>query len=224
MQEMILHTIRLARWRCNSTKGGPNPIQWAGDFSWSADGTAWKRVADNLSLKFEFSRFTDWTDEAAEFVSTKVFGDLDEPLGHQLLREAAVNRKDNLRSSLVLAVVAAEVGFKQFASEAFPDTDWILEKLPSPPLITMLQVFPWSKLGVLINDKVPSIPSPIESVLKKAVNLRNQIVHLGVVKLEVKTVDSVLTAVRDLLYFLDALRGQNWAASHISPGALKSFS
>lgn len=224
MYEMILHTIRLARWRCNSTNGIPNPIQWGGEFDWSVDGVAWKRVADNLHLKMVFSRpFIPWTNETAEFVAAKVLGDLDEPLGHQLLREAAANRKDNLRSSLVLAVVAAEVGFKQFASNTFPDTDWILEKLPSPPLNTMLQVFPWPKLGVLINGKVPSIPDSIQGVLKKAVTLRNQIVHLGVANLEVETVDSVITAVRDLLYFLDALRGQSWAGNYMSPDALKSL-
>jgi len=173
----------------------------------------------------EFSILPHWTNETAEFVSREVLGELDEPLGHELLREAAVNRKDNPRSSLVLAVVAAEVGFKQFASNAFPDADWILEKLPSPPLETMLQVFPWSKLGVQINGKVPGIPDSIRRELKKAVFLRNHIVHAGVrERLKVETVESVLRAVRDLLYFLDALRGQSWAASHISPEVLKSFS
>jgi hypothetical protein len=88
----------------------------------------------------------------------------------------------------------------------------------------MLQVFPWSKLGVRVNGKVPSIPGPIESELKKAVNLRNQIVHSGVVKLKGETVDSALTSVRDLLYFLDAIAGQNWAVNHMSPDALKSLS
>lgn len=66
---------------------------------------------------------------------------------------AAANRKENPRSSLVLAVVAAEVGFKQFASKVFPDAGWVLEKLSSPPLDTMLQAFPWSKLGVQINEQ-----------------------------------------------------------------------
>lgn len=47
--------------------------------------------------------------------------------------------------------------------------------------------------------------------------------HTGVREgLKVETVDSVLTAVRDLLYFLDALRGQNWAANYVSPEALQS--
>jgi hypothetical protein len=224
LKEMILHILRLARWRSNSRKGGPNPIRSA-EFSWSVDGTAWKSVADNLFLKIRWDIVPSWTDETAEFVRTEVLGELDEPLGHELLREAAANREKSLRSSLVLAVVAAEVGFKQFASKALPDSEWILEKLPSPPLEIMMRAFPWSKLGVQINGKVAGIPDSIQRELKKAVTLRNQIVHTGVsVNLKEESVDSVFTAVRDLLYVLDALRGQIWAANYMSPEAIKSFS
>jgi hypothetical protein len=224
LSTLILHTLRLVRWRANSP-GGPNPIQFGAEFSWSLDGRIWKPVADNIFFKVELSISPRWTNETEEFVRKEVLRELDELLGHELLREAAVNRKDNLRSSLILAVVAAEVGFKQFASKALPDADWILDKLPSPPLETMLKAFPWPRLGVQINGKVPSIPDSIQSELKKAILLRNQIVHTGgPVTLKVETVDSVLTSVRDLLYFLDALQGQTWAATHISRAALKSFS
>jgi hypothetical protein len=102
LHEIILHTLRLARWRANCP-GGPNPIRWAAEFSWSLDGTGWKPVADNLRAQMELSLLPGWTNEKAEFVRTEVLGNLDEPLGHELLREAAANRKDNLRSSLVLA-------------------------------------------------------------------------------------------------------------------------
>jgi len=223
LREITLRALRLARWRTNAP-GGPNPVSSALGLRWSLDGTEWKPVADNLRIKVEFSLLPPWTNETAEFVRTEALGELDEPLGHQLLREAAVNRKNNnLRSSLVLAVVAAEVGFKQFASRVFPDTDWILENLPSPPLVKMLKVFPWPRLGLAINGRVPSVPDSIESELAKAVNLRNQIVHAGAGKLKAETVDSALTSVSDLLYFLDALQGQSWAANYLSPDALKSL-
>jgi hypothetical protein len=224
LRDIILHAIRLASWRANSTTTGPNPIQRAVEFSWSLDGTGWKPIDDYLRLRVRLVPSAYWTDEVAEFVRREVLGELDEPLGHELLREAAVNRKKNLRSSLVLAVAAAEVGFKQFASQALPDTDWILEDLQSPPLVTMLKHFPWSKLRVQINGKVPSIPRPMRQEVEEAVRLRNRIVHKGVAKLEPEAVDSVLTLVRDLLYFFDALRGQTWAVNHVSSNARKWFS
>src|ERR1700693_5837240 len=217
--EIILHTLRLARWRAN-LRGSPDQVQFAHEFSWSLDGKEWKPIADNLRIQMLFGHSPRWTNEAAEFVRTEVLGELDEPLRHEMLREAAANPSNNPRSSLILAVAAAEVGFKQFSSKVFPDTGWILEELQSPPLVKMLECFPWHKLGVTIYGKVPSIPVPIVNELKKAVTLRNQIVHAGgpkgTGKLKGETVDSVVTAVRDLLYFLDALRGEKWAANHVS--------
>src|ERR1039458_2043219 len=123
--------------------------------------------------------------------------DVDEPLGHQLLREASVNRKVNPRSSLVLAVAAAEVGFKRFAAKTLPDSGWILQ-LPAPPLLDMITAFPWERLGATINGKKPAIPELLKAELKKAVTLRNKIVHTGTPVLSSKTLDSVLTAVRDV--------------------------
>ena len=148
MQAFVLRVLRLARWRANCPKSGPSPIQYAIGFKWSLDGKEWKRYADSgvKSIKIVFGTcFWPWSDEKAEFVRTEILGELDEPLAHEVLREAASNRKDNPRSSLVLAVAAAEIGFKQFASTSFPDSAWILEKLQSPSLETMLKVFPWSK-------------------------------------------------------------------------------
>jgi hypothetical protein len=224
MHNLILHTLRLARWRSSSPEAGPNPIQWSVDFCWSLDGVEWKEVADNRKLKLEFSRVVKWAGETEEFVKAEVLGELDEPIGHELLREALVNRKVNPRSSLIMAVVAAEVGFKQFASKALPDTDWILEKLPSPPLVGMLKAFPWPKLGVLIGNKVPAIPASLADELDKTVTLRNQVVHLGrPVRLKDETVQSSLTAVRDLLYFLDGLQGQRWAFEQMSYDTRKSL-
>src|ERR1700680_93595 len=87
MQEMIVHTLRLARWRANSP-GRPNQIWFAQEFSWSLDGTEWKPIADNLPLEILFHHVPRWTNETAEFVRTEVLEELDEPLGHELLREA----------------------------------------------------------------------------------------------------------------------------------------
>jgi hypothetical protein len=224
LKAFVLRTLRLARWRANCPKSAIHPIQGTTGSSWSLDGKAWKDFG-TYSLKIQFlGGFWPWTDEFAEFVKTEILGDLDEPLAHELLREAVLNRKDTPRSSLVLAVAAAEVGFKQFASKTFPDATWVLEKLQSPPLDTMFKVFPWPKLTVRINGKVPSIPGSIKSGLKKAVELRNQVVHAGVAKLEAENVDYALTSARDLLYFLDALQGQKWAFKHMSADALKSLS
>jgi hypothetical protein len=170
----------------------------------------------------EMSIRQGWTNEAAEFVQTKALTDTDEPLGHELLREAVLNRKANPRSSLVLSVAAAEVGFKQFAARMFPDTAWILE-LPTPPLTEMLAKFPWAALKARISGNPAFVPDLIAKQLKKAVMLRNKVVHTGTAELKAETLDSIITIMHDFLYFLDALGGETWAVRHISAELNESF-
>ena len=223
---VLLRTIRLIQWRSNCPTSGHNPIHWGPEFRWSFDGEDWQDYFNlrPAGLRCDITVFGLWKDEDTDFVRKEILGDLDEPLAHELLREAVANRKGNPRSSLVLAVAAAEVGFKQFASETFPDSGWILEKLQSPSLETMMKVFPWSKLGLAINGKPLSVPNSTKTGLKKAIELRNKVAHVGIAKLEIESIESAITSSRDLLYFLDAVRGQGWALNHLSPDALKSFS
>jgi hypothetical protein len=224
MQSFILRTLRLVRWRTKAP-GRPYPLRATRGFTWSFDGLQWKSVTDYMTLKLrQLDSPPEWTNDAEEFVKMEILGELDEPLGHELLREAWTNRETNLRSAIVLAVAAAEVGFKQFASKLFPDTAWILENLQSPPLTRMLDRFPWNKLKLQINGKDLTVPDSIKDELTKAIKLRNDVVHGGAVKLSVDTVESVLTSVRDLLYFLDALTDvKRWAFDHMSPEARKHY-
>lgn len=225
MHDCIQRTLRLARWRTN-IRSGPNPIRSGTPnyFAWSVDGSDWKMVANSVFPKIRFLYSTHkWSKEDAEFLQTEIIKGSDEPLGHELLREADVNR-ENPRSSLILGVAAAEVGFKQFVSRALPDTAWLLE-LPSPPLVEMLHRFPWEQIKLRINGKVPAVPDVIIDELKKAITLRNKIVHSGIATLNPETLDSVLDTVSDFLYFLDMLHGngRTWPFGFIRPNAIGIF-
>jgi hypothetical protein len=87
----------------------------------------------------------------------------------------------------------------------------------------MFKAYPWDNLQTRINGKIPAIPGPIKRTLSDAVALRNKIVHVGAVKLDAGTLDSVVSSVRELLYFLDALCGQAWALGHVTEATLKQF-
>ena len=223
-QSFILRALRLLRWRTKSP-GRPYPIRAIVGFTWSLDGVEWKYVTDYMSIGFkQLENPPLLTDEAVQFVRTEISGELDEPLGHELLREAWTNRETNLRSAIVLAVAAAEVGFKQFASRAFPDSAWILENLQSPPLSKMFDLFPWEKMKLQINGQPVTVPGSIKDELKKAVTLRNEIVHGRSGALTSDITELVLFSVRDLLYFLDALTNMKaWAFDFMSTEARKHF-
>jgi hypothetical protein len=225
MYDFIQRTLRLARWRTN-IRGGPNPIRMGTTnyFVWSVDGSHWEMVSDSVSLKIKFLHGTNkWSKEDADFLQAEIVKGSSEPLGHELLREADVSR-DNPRSSLTLGVAAAEVGFKQFVSQILPETAWLLE-LPSPPLIEMLNKFPWDQIKLRINGKIPAVPELIIEEFKKAVNLRNKIVHSGAANLSSETLDSILETVSDFLYFLDMLHGSGhtWPLSFIRPDTVSHF-
>lgn len=218
MHNCMDRVLRLVRWRTNA-RGGPDPLRMCGKdyFTWSANGSDWKMVSDAVFAKLVIGQIDRFCSQAdIEFVQQAVKGDINEPLAHELLREANVNQTLNRRSSLVLAVAAAEVGFKQFASQTLPDSGWLLE-LPSPPLVEMVRRFPWGRIKLRIDGKIPSVPEEITAELKKAVTLRNQIVHSGAANLEADTLESIVDTVRDFLYFLDMLTGsgQPWASNLI---------
>ena len=56
------------------------------------------------------------------------------PLWHELYLEARQLEHTNPRSSLVIAVAAIEAGFKEYVAEIIPNSAWLLQELPTPPL------------------------------------------------------------------------------------------
>ena len=84
---------------------------------------------------------------------------LSEPLTHSLFREAYAQRVTNRRSSLVLAVAAAEVAVKRCATILAPRAAWLLEELPSPPIAQMITDFLPSLLADSPAARFPNRPS-----------------------------------------------------------------
>src|SRR2546422_3448400 len=63
------------------------------------------------------------------------------PLGHELLREAFRNQRDNTRSAVVMAVAAAETAMKELVVTLAPETRWLMENIPSPPLDKIIREY-----------------------------------------------------------------------------------
>lgn len=146
-----------------------------------------------------------------------------DPLEYELFREADNNLKDNPRSSLIMAIAAAETGFKRLASELHPQNEWLLETGPSPHLITMLKNYlPLLPVVLDINGDI-LIPRHIRRVLDSANDKRNKLAHTGSFQVDEEELREILIAVRDLLYLLDYYRGYEWALSNLSIKTSKSL-
>jgi hypothetical protein len=140
-------------------------------------------------------------------------GGLEMPVGHELLAEAEEHAFSSVRSSLVLSLAALEVGFKGLVSKVVPDAAWLVGEMPSPPLEKMLR------------DYLPLLPKVLEvnggrgnvltttvmDEVRKAVRLRNALVHTGSAKIEGRWLDSWLRLCGDLVYLFDFYQGHPWA-------------
>jgi hypothetical protein len=142
-----------------------------------------------------------------------------QPLYHDLFREAWQNRVDNPRSSLVMAMAAAETALKTTAVDLYDNlgTEWIFENLPSPPLDRMLrdyvQLLPARRK---IDNKLRRLPKAAITLIKEGVELRNKLVHGRGKDIEPERLETILRTVRDVLYLLDYYRGHDWALERCS--------
>jgi hypothetical protein len=131
-----------------------------------------------------------------------------EPIGHELFEEAWNQRSDLPRSSLLIGMTAAEVGFKTFIGDLVPDAEWLAFNAPTPPLVQMLeQYLPGLAVRQRITDTTPLlVPKKILDTIRKGVLLRNRIAHAGE-DVKQDSLKEILGAVRDLLYLLDFYAG-----------------
>jgi hypothetical protein len=144
-----------------------------------------------------------------------------EPLAHQLWREAWNLRHGNPRASLVTGVAAAEVGMKHLVAVLVPHARWLVEELPSPPLVSMVKNY-LPDLPICV-DVRPDRRSPahLRRLLDEAVVARNRVIHRG--ETPAIFLRATLAGVREFLYLLDFYGGQPWARAQLSAETLASL-
>jgi hypothetical protein len=143
--------------------------------------------------------------------------DLIEPLGHVLLREAAALATESPRSSMLIMATALETAVKIHITQIVPNTGWLMEKMPSPPIHKVLrdyipeihqangnEIEYWGKIKPFINK------------VEQLFNVRNIVAHTGKIpnkigKVKVASIREYLELVSDMLYLLDVLDGHDWA-------------
>lgn len=106
---------------------------------------------------------------------------------------------------------------KEFISSIAPDTSWLLENIPSPPLDKILKRYlPPLPSRADACERVPDLPKDWRRTLKGAVESRHKIVHGRLVDLDQDQLERTLDVVLELLYFLDQHAGYAWASERRS--------
>ena len=207
----------LVRWRYHQ-EGPPSPVSTRG-LSCSADsGNTWQKLPANYGITNVTPPHSVLSSESvnpSEMLALLSRG-LQEPLAHELLREAKELKHESLRSSLLISVSAAEVGIKELLSNKVPDADWLINSIQSPPIINILTEY----LPVLF-ENIEAYYQPDRKVglvksLNDAVTIRNQLVHRGAIPPTLGKLDEILAAVENLLWTFDCLAGFDWAEYYVT--------
>lgn len=221
LSKAIEDTISTIRW-VHKLTDCQSYIRYSKGIKWSNDGeNDWEQFPDQIhfEISVEGVYFINFESHEVETVQKLLAKNKFEPLGHELLIEAWSLKKENPRSALVMGIAAAETSFKNFVANMIPEASWLISEIQSPPLIKMLSDFLPKITTNLQMDKIafkPFVPKGILNEIQKGVTIRNELVHGKVISIQPKKVNSILIAVRDLLYLLDLYSGHLWAERNIS--------
>lgn len=214
-------SIKILRWRY-AQKGPPSPIALRGNY-FSFDLTNWFLLPGRYHIEFMARSYsvlrTEQIDEneLVDLIKTEI----DEPLAHELYREAQELKIGNPRSCLFLTISSLEIGVKECISKLIPHCEWLVKNLPTPPILKILkEYFPLLPCANNFSGKVLSPPNAILDTIEKGISIRNELAHKGTGTPRHETLEEILDAVSDVLWLCDYYCGFGWAKNYIKKDTL----
>jgi hypothetical protein len=184
----------------------------------SLDGSAWRGISTLRGFRIQFLHPARKIGPPALDETGRLHNEGEEPpLGLQLLVEAWNQRTTHPRSALVIGVTAAEIALKQLVGELAPDAQWLIDNVPSPPILKIAKDYiPTLRVKARLTGKTLRPPKPLLKKLNEAVELRNKVVHAGKAPPEPDELKEILVSMEDLVWICDLYKGHTWAWDHIS--------
>ncbi len=195
---------------------------------WSFNNKIWlslkKPIATDLIIKWGLP-MSKISQKQINLLQDLLQRKINEPIGHEMFSEAWEIRNSNPRSSLIIGIAAIEAGFAACVTTLVPNAGWLINKIPSPPLVDMLKNYlPLLPCKNQVIDKAVPPPSSIRKILDKAIENRNQIAHGRVNTLKKDfDLEEFLRSARDILYLLDYYCGHAWASDKLRPDVAKNI-
>lgn len=178
-------------------------------FEWSFDKQIWSSMPHNFSFSIE--QHTGLQLKSLALITKLWTEQRFEPLAHELLREAFDVLHTNPRSALLIGATALETGLKHYINFLLPNSNILLEKMPSPsPAVMLRDVIP--ELQVQLGKDTLSTQQQDFELLRKWTLLRNETAHGIQRKIDSIELKEFLQFIERLLYRLDERRGESWAA------------
>jgi len=158
-----------------------------------------------------------WDAEDSALAKTLWDEEHNEPLAHQLLREAKDSINKSMRSALLMTATSLEVGVKQHISHIAPQASWLAANMPTPPVHKLLRdAIP--AMHALSGNPIEFWQSvkPLILVCGKLFEDRNSLAHAGKFDITFDKINSYIDTASDILYILDTLIGHEWARGMVS--------
>ena len=209
--------VSILRWR-HAQEGPPSPIGSRGLFCSDDNGDSWHLIPGTYSI-------LDVTPphsvlEPQKIGTNEILGFLklnfQEPVGHELLREAKELQHSSPRSAVLIAVAAVEVAVKSVIVGKVSDAAWLIDTIQSPPVVDILiDYFP----RLFSEEKQFWEPTKERGIIKTiydAVGIRNQIANKGDPPPKREKIAEIIAAAQELLWVCDYYSGHKWAELHIN--------
>jgi len=214
LHDVIKRTVGIFMWRCG-IPGGHDPL-FNGGMSFSLDGKKWNMVPPGIKVEAHAATILQTPGRISLSLKKLINNVQDQPVGHQLLREAQYLRNTNPRISIVVAISALEVAVKECISKLNPNSNWLVENLPSPNVRKLINEYIPKLLCNTTLESVLPLPKYLNDTVRKGVQIRNQVAHLGRKSPSRESTNEILSTVQDVLWLLDICSGHKWALEHIS--------
>ncbi len=207
LYECASRVWRLLRWRLDAV-GSHERFQTILASEWAADGQDWHPLPLKGYVKASHWAVPRFDGSTVNSVQRLLSNGMSEPTSEELLREAWAVHTANPRAGLLLAVAAAEVGFKELVVDLVPQTQWLTLNVPSPPLVGLLK----NSLPELPvrQGNATAAPQELRKVVQKAVEARNTLAHQGEFDSLGVDLDEIIDVVRLLLRQFMYYRGFAW--------------
>jgi hypothetical protein len=218
-EELIADAVRFLKllvWRLDLDA----PLEFADSVSlyWSIFGGRYRSVASKRQgFTVPILQGIRWEEYEAAEIEEMWPINISEPLAHELFRESRSIASVSPRSALLILATALEVGIKSHIARTAPETEWLIQNLPTPPIFRLFRDYlpivhpqPFGEVNIW-----PLWKSTF-SICQGLFENRNKLAHRGSMSIEKDALGLYFTTVSDLLRLLDALEGYDWAKSYIS--------
>jgi hypothetical protein len=214
--------ICLIRWT-NNLLGTHNPFATRGSY-WSIDNVHW------YHFPRKFKTFLTSQGETIHLnargknkINELLENNVTEPLHHELFREAWVQRTSNPRSAMIIGISSVEVALISTLDILLPDNKRLKRKLKNKPLYKFLDEC-WNEMA--IGNKIfqiTSLPDTLLSLIKEGVIERHKIAHFGFKASNTERVEQILEGIKDLLFIVDCLSGNEFTLLFIRQETLNQL-